>query len=69
MTRTREEIHDMLDKALSWVHVGATSVSGMTYEQGVEYALRWALGEEEPVEEEYCEEAADEIEPEKGDLY
>ena len=51
------EIEKQLSKAQDWSSNGKTDVSGMTYEEGVESALRWALGEEdsEPIENEYSE--------------
>lgn len=44
----REEMHDASD----WVMEGRTDVPGMSYEEGVEAALRWVLGDtdDEPIE-------------------
>jgi hypothetical protein len=52
--RTATEIENQLYKAQNWTSAGNTDVPGMTYEEGVEAALRWALGEEdnEPIENE-----------------
>lgn len=48
------DIENQLYKAKSWTMDGDTAVSGMTYEEGVEAALEWVLGEEEnePIEAE-----------------
>lgn len=57
MLRSPREIEKQLSKAQEWASNGKTDVSGMTYEEGVENALRWALGEadNEPIENEYSE--------------
>lgn len=57
--RPQKEIEEMMDKAGLWTDEGATAVRGMTYEEGVANALRWALGDsdDDPIEEEYDEEA------------
>lgn len=56
--KTSREIDKQLAKAQAWTSMGNTDVSGMTYEEGVEAALRWVLGEEdsEPIENEFKEE-------------
>jgi hypothetical protein len=53
--KSKKEIEDQMYKAQSWTSEGNTDVKGMSYEEGVEAALRWVLGEEseEPVENEY----------------
>jgi hypothetical protein len=50
-----KEIEQQLFKAQTWAFMDATDVSGLTYEQGVEAALRWVLGDDdvEPIENEY----------------
>ena len=52
MTRTDNEIDDVLNDAADWEDAGRTDVPGMTYEQGVTAALRWVRGEsdESPIE-------------------
>lgn len=62
--RTKEEIEDMMAKAGTWIEEGATAVGGMTYEEGVDNALRWVLGDEDepPIEREHDEEEDDEDE-------
>lgn len=51
---TKSEIEDELYEAEKWAMAGQTAYSGMTYEQGVEAALRWVLdGEENPIEEHF----------------
>lgn len=56
--KTIKEIENQLIKAQSWTSGGNTDVHGMSYEEGVEFALRWVLGEEdiEPIENEFEEE-------------
>jgi len=44
--RSKFEIDDVLDLAMAAEHEG-TKWPGMSYEQGVSAALRWALGEED----------------------
>ena len=53
--KTEKQIEDQLYKAKNWTSQGATDVSGMTYEDGVEAALNWVLGQqpEEPIENDY----------------
>jgi len=53
--RSKHEIEDMIAKAGLYLENGATAVGGMTYEEGVDAALRWVLGEteDEPIEEEF----------------
>ena len=51
-TRTEKQIQNMESDAQAWITIGKTDVPGMTYEEGVSYALRWVLGEdnESPIE-------------------
>jgi hypothetical protein len=49
--KTKEEIEKVLSKMPS---TGTTKFSGMTYEQGIEEALLWALGEMSNDEFEYA---------------
>ena len=50
---TNDEIRDQLERATQAEHK-PTKYPGMTYEQGVLYALRWVTGltAEEPIEDE-----------------
>jgi hypothetical protein len=52
MERTREEIEAVKEKCYSFMDDGRSGVPGMTYEEGVEAALRWALGDsdDDPME-------------------
>lgn len=52
--RTEDEINDQIDAAMAQMDEGGSRWPGMTYEQGVEAALRWAVGDEEmpPMDEE-----------------
>ena len=43
--RDRKEIDDQLNRTTEAVDSGATAWPGMSYEQGVENALRWVTGE------------------------
>lgn len=56
--RTEKELDEQLIKAMDYTMNDATAVKDMTYEQGVEYALRWALGSSDdlPIETDYDEE-------------
>ncbi len=51
--RSRNEIEEQMHKAGDIVCEGDTKVAGMTYEEGVDNALRWALGESDdaPIED------------------
>ena len=52
--RTQSEIEDTIDRALQLNGEGGSNYPGMTYEQGVEDALRWAMnqdGAENPMDE------------------
>ncbi len=65
--RTQKEIEEMMDKAGTWNCEGASDVRGMSYEEGVEAALRWATGgtEDQPIENEF-EGEEDEDDGEEG---
>ena len=58
MIRSSKEIENQLVKAQEWALNRQTAVGGMTYEDGVESALKWVLGEEdaEPIETDFGEE-------------
>ena len=43
--RTREEIDEQLNQTIDSVDEGSTKWPGMTYEQGVDNALRWVAGD------------------------
>jgi hypothetical protein len=45
---------DEIEKILMNIPTGDTNYPGMTYENGVEEALRWVLEEIEDEEFEYC---------------
>jgi hypothetical protein len=45
--KTRQEIEDQIDKALESKQESPSRLSGMTYEEGVDAALRWVLGDAE----------------------
>lgn len=51
--RSRKEIEEQMEKAGDQVIEGNTKVPGMTYEEGVDNALRWALGDSDdaPIED------------------
>lgn len=51
---TRTEIDDVLNRLAEKIDAGGTRYFNMTYEQGVEEGIRWALGEtdDNPYEEE-----------------
>jgi hypothetical protein len=51
--RSRKEIEAMQHKAGDIAIDGESQVPGMSYEEGVENALRWALGDsdDEPIED------------------
>ena len=54
MEPTTDEMEEQLVKALEQNAKGGSRWFGMTYEQGVENALRWVMGETEskPMEDE-----------------
>lgn len=45
LVRTDEEIDEQLNRAQDQVEAGGTKVPGMSYEEGVDAALRWATGQ------------------------
>ena len=51
--RDEKEIEKQMDKASDIAMGGSSKVPGMTYEEGVEASLRWALGhvDDAPIEE------------------
>lgn len=42
-----DEIDDVLNKCAEHIEAGTTKFSGMTYEQGVDAAIRWMQGDGE----------------------
>lgn len=50
--RSSDEIEEQISKATEIINTDGTKVPGMSYEQGVDEALRWVLGEssDEPIE-------------------
>jgi hypothetical protein len=50
--RTQDEIEAVKDKTYPYIEDGRSGVPGMTYEEGVEAALRWVLGDsdDDPME-------------------
>lgn len=54
MERTRDEIEAVRARAAAQVNDGGSSWPGMSYEQGVENALAWAVGDidDNPMEDE-----------------
>ena len=51
---TEDEIEEQISKALISMDEGGSKWPGMSYEQGVEYSLRWILDKENndpPMEE------------------
>jgi hypothetical protein len=51
--RDRKEIEEQIGKTIPSIEKGGSDVPGMTYEEGVDNALRWVLGDsdDEPMEE------------------
>ena len=45
LARSEDAIMDVIDACMEQMNAGGSSVPGMTYEEGVEAALRWAIGE------------------------
>lgn len=43
--RTVEQINAEIDRAAEAVGTGVSNVPGMSYEEGVDSALRWVLGD------------------------
>lgn len=54
IARPQYEIDDQLNEAVELVDEGRSAVPGMSYEQGVEAALRWVTGDSDdlPIEKE-----------------
>lgn len=54
MEPTQEQIDDQINLTLAAVESGVSAYPGMTYEQGVDNALRWANGDTDdpPMEDE-----------------
>ena len=54
LKRKDDEINAQLNTASAWEEHGGSSVPGMSYEQGVQAAIRWLAGEtdEWPIAEE-----------------
>lgn len=52
--RSEDEINDQLDKAIESADTNGSQWPGMSYEQGVQAALRWVTGDEDtgPMDEE-----------------
>ena len=52
MEKEKEEMQGALDRMDEWLydHKTRTRYSGMTFEDGIKYALEWAMGEA-PTEE------------------
>lgn len=53
VTRTEEEVNEVIDKASEQESKGRSRWPGMTYEQGVRNALDWILGnsDDNPMED------------------
>jgi hypothetical protein len=49
LARTDSEIDDQLNKTAEAVDDGSTKWPGMSYEQGVENAIRWITGQSDDV--------------------
>lgn len=52
--RDRKEIEEQMHKASDIAMEGGSKVPGMSYEEGVDNALHWALGlsDDKPIEDE-----------------
>jgi hypothetical protein len=48
--KTEEEMEEVIDRILERSHMQTSRYTGMTYEDGVEDALRWAMGEADEAE-------------------
>lgn len=57
MKPTTNEIENEMYMAADWASAGKTAYHSMTYEQGVEAALSWVLGQidEKPIEEKFVD--------------
>ena len=53
VTRTEEEVNEVIDKTAAQDNEGGSRWPGMTYEQGVRNALDWILGnnDDNPMED------------------
>lgn len=53
MSKSEEEIDAVLNKCAEQIDAGGSAWPGMTYEQGVDAALRWVNGDtdENPMED------------------
>ncbi len=51
--RTADEVNDVMNEVLPAIDTGDSRFKGMSYEQGIEAALMWVLGniDEEPYPE------------------
>lgn len=49
LVRTAAEVDAQLNRAMEAVDAGTTAWPGMTYEQGVDNALRWVTGQSDDV--------------------
>jgi hypothetical protein len=51
--RSKAAIDGQLNQASAWADAGGSAMRGMTYENGVEAAIQWMLGEVDdlPIEE------------------
>lgn len=47
ITRTQDQIDDILNECSELIDEGTSKFPGMTYEQGVEAAIRWMSGDED----------------------
>lgn len=47
IARSAEEVQQQMDEAGAKVAEGGSQYPAMSYEEGVDYALRWVLGETE----------------------
>lgn len=45
MRKTEKEIYEVIDRCLDQMDKDSSKYFGMTYEEGVEAALRWVIGE------------------------
>lgn len=53
LVRTEEEVDEQMNRASESIEKGTTRWPGMSYEQGVDAALRWVTGQDdsEPMED------------------
>lgn len=53
LVRSESEVNELLDACTAMEAAGETKYPGMSYEQGVKYALDWVLGnsDEHPMED------------------